>query len=334
MSDGQQQEQGGEGTGNGGAGAGGGAGGAAAGGGAAGAGGDGGAAGGDGGAAGLLTGAAGAGDGGQGGGGEPWFNSLSDKPPKEGTKSHRDWMANKGYQDLDTAVASFRELEARFLAGDKLVVPKEGDAPEVVDAFYKAIGRPDGPEGYEIPAIEGHDIDEGLADAMREAAFKAGVPKAAFEQLVEQFNQYGQQLVEGSADAALAAKKEGSEALRREWGANFAANVSHANKAMSALELDADYVTRMEAGLGTAETMKLLAKIGMGVGEDALVGGGGARFQMSLADAQAELASMREDKAKAEKLMKGDADLTARRKVLLNVVAQHEALEAKRAAAS
>lgn len=242
-------------------------------------------------------------------------------------------MANKGYQDPDTAIASFRELEARFLAGDKLVVPKDGDAPEVVDAFYKAIGRPDAPDGYEIPAIEGHEIDQGLADAMREAAFKAGVPKAAFEQLVQQFNQYGQQLIEGSADAALQAKKEGSEALRREWGPNFAANVSHANKAMTALELSPEDVTRMEAGLGTADTMKLLAKIGMGVGEDALVGGGTARFQMSLADAQAELASMKEGE-KAQKLMKGDPDLTARRKVLLNVVAQHEAMEAKRAAAS
>ncbi len=242
-------------------------------------------------------------------------------------------MANKGYQDLDTAIGSFRELEARFLAGDKLVVPKEGDAPEVVDAFYKAIGRPDAPDGYEISAPEGAEIDQGLADAMREAAFKAGVPKAAFETLVQQFNQYGQQLIEQAGDASLAAKKEGSEALRREWGDKFAANVSAANKAMTALEMDADYVTRMEAGLGTAETMKLLAKIGQGIGEDALVGGGSARFQMSLADAEAELASMREGD-KAAKLMKGDPDLTARRKVLLNVKAQHEALEAKRAAAS
>lgn len=242
-------------------------------------------------------------------------------------------MANKGYQDLDTAVASFRELEARFLAGDKLVVPKEGDAPEVVDAFYKAIGRPDAPDGYEIPAIEGGEIDDALVERMRKKAFEAGVPKAAFEAMAQDFIEYSQQLVEGSADAALAAKKEGSEALRREWGDKFAANVSHANKAMTALELDADYVTRMEAGLGTAETMKLLARIGMGIGEDALVGGGTARFQMSLADAQAELASMREGD-KAAKLLKGDPDLVARRKVLLNVVAQHQSVEAARAANS
>ncbi|MFN3991228.1 MAG: hypothetical protein ACK4IS_13330 [Erythrobacter sp.] len=277
--------------------------------------------------------AGGQGGGAAAGGSEPWFNVLSDKPSKNGAKSHREWMANKGYADIDTAISSFRELEARFLAGDKLVLPKEGDAPEVIDAFHKAIGRPDAPDGYEIPAIEGGEIDQGLADRMRQAAFKAGVPKNAFEALVQEFNQYGKELIEQAGDAAINAKKEGSEALRREWGDKFAANVSHANKAMTALELDADYVTRMEAGLGTADTMKLLAKIGMGIGEDALIGGGSGRFQMSKAEAQAELASMKEGE-KAQKLIKGDPDLTARRKMLLNIVSQHEALEAQRAAAS
>lgn len=296
----------------------------------------GGAAGGDGGAASLLTdpGSSG-GDGGSDGGvgGAAWYKSASDKPLGEGKKSNQEWLGNKKYADLDATVNAFRELEGRFLAGDKIVVPKEGDAPEVVEAYHKAIGRPDIADDYEVTAPEGQELDQGLVDKMREVAFGAGVPKAAFEAMVQGFNEYGADLLEGQSDAALAAKQQGAAELRKEWGADFDAKVASANKAMAALEIDGDYVSRIEAGLGTADTMKLLEKIGRGVGEDALLGGGGQKFSMSLEAARTELASMKKGE-KAEAIMKGAKDLTERRKFLLAVVSQHEAAEAKRAANS
>lgn len=294
---------------------------------------------GQGGAADLLGkggGAGGEGQGGEGGdgqggegGGAKWFDSLSGDKPSDGGKSNREWAANKNYADPDAAIAALRGLEARFLAGDKLVVPKEGDPKEVFDAFHKATGRPDDPSGYEVKLPEGADgeLDGALVNKLQQVAFEAGVPKAAFEAMAAAFNEHAVELVSGQADSKLATKQAETQALRKEWGGEFDANVSHANRAMRALELDMETVSGIEDGIGTAKTMKLLAKLGRGMGEDALLGEGGKTFQMSKVDAQARLDAMSTDKETAAKILAGDKTLVAEREKLQAIVAAHEAAE-------
>jgi hypothetical protein len=321
-----------------GAGAGGGDGGAGAGDGGAGAGGGGGEGAGAG-AASLLNagGGGGAGDGGGGdggGGAAEWLGEFSDKPAGEGKKSNRDWLATKNFADRDAAITAYRDLEQRMLAGDKLVVPKEGDPPEAFDAFHKAIGRPDEPSGYEIAVPEGAELDQGLADRLTAKAHELGVPKGAFEALAAEFNEYGMELISGQADDKIAAKNAGIKELRSTWGDDFDQNIAHSNKAIAALELDMETVTGIEDGIGTVKTMALLAKLGRGMGEDVLLDGGGSgRFSMGKVEAQAELDSMKTGE-KAAKIVNGDKDLIARRKTLLQIVSQHEAAENRAAQSS
>lgn len=280
------------------------------------------------GGAGAEGGAAGeAGAGGEGG--TPWFAGLSDAPAGD-QASNRAWAEKKGYKDVDAAVAALRQHEARFLSGDKLVVPKEGDPPEVFEKFYAATGRPEKPDGYEVTAPEGHELDEKLTGRLRETAFKNGVSKAAFEAMAAEFNKYGLELVGESGDQAVAAKNAATAELKSEWGDKFGENVEHANRVLRALELDMDFVGKMEAGLGTKETMNFLAKLGRGMGEDALLGSGGAKFAMSPENAQTELDAMKQGE-KAQLLMKGDKELTKRREYLLQVVAASEAEANRRA---
>lgn len=281
-----------------------------------------------GGAAGGEGGAAGGGEGGgAASGGAPWYAGLDDKAPAEGQLSDKAWIENKKYADLSTAVKSFRELEKQYLSGEKIVKPGENASPEQIDAFHKAIGRPESADGYAIEAPEGVELDEALVGKFRETAFKAGLPAAMAGPLVEMFIAHQREQAEALDAQRAQAKSDGVKTVQKEWGDKFATNVAHANRAMKMLELDKDALGAIEDGLearfpgeGTKRTLDLFRKLGAGMGEDALAGGGGARqFGVSPNEAQAELDRMKKDPQIMEKLK--DPAFKARRDRLMEVVA-------------
>lgn len=288
-------------------------------------------------AGGELGGAAAAGgdsggDGGTGGDqGTPWYAALADKPAEGQSLSDKAWIENKKYADVGALVKATRELESRFLAGDKIVMPKDGDPPEALETFYKAIGRPEKPEDYEIKIPEGREIDEGFAKRMQERAFKSGTPKAMFEGMVEEFNQHLIELEQNELAMRAQAKTEGINKIRTEWGPNFDAHLQQANQAMRMMGLDKDSIAGIEDGLeskfpgeGTMRTLKLLQKLGSGMGEDSLLDPANPKvFGVTPAAARAELEAIRKNPGSIDKL-KTDPAFKARREMLMQIVAAEE----------
>ena len=294
-----------------------------------------------GGAADLLGGAAGgqaeggAGTGSQpgttGDGGTPWYASLSDKPAEGQTLSDKAWLENKKYGSVADLVKQTRELESRFLAGDKIVLPKDGDPPEALENFYKAIGRPEKADGYEINLPEGRNLDEGFAAKMRDVAFQAGMPAQMFGPLAEAFNQHLIEVEQNELAQRAQAKTEGLAKIRTEWGPNFDNHLQQANQAMRMLDLDKESIGGIEDGLearfpgeGTIRTLKLLQKLGSGMGEDALLDPANPKvFGVTPAAAREELKTMNAQPGILEKL-KTDPAMAARRKMLMQIVANEE----------
>ena len=276
-----------------------------------------------------------AGDGGEGGAAaEPWYGTLSDEAAA-GALSDKAWVANKKYADPAALVKAARELEKQFLGGDKVVLPKDGASEEERNAFYKKIGRPDAADGYVITAPEGKELDEALVAKFRDTAFKAGLPATAAAPLVEMFNAHVEEVQEQEAALKAAAAKDGVTAIKKEWGASAPQNMAAANRAMTMLELTGDDVDAMADALpekdgknGTARVLALLSRLGTGMGEDVLGGGGGPRkFGMSGAEAQAKLDAMSADPAIVAKLEAKDPVLTAQRRQLHEIVAAYEDAE-------
>lgn len=304
------------------------------------AGGEGGGEGGDAAAAAAAAAAAGAGgegdDGGADGGGEggdPWYASLPD--------DDRKWVENKKFAEPASAVKAYRELEKQFLSGDKIVLPGKDASPEEIDAFHAKIGRPEAPDKYEIKAPEGAKLDDALVEKFRKTAFEAGLPAQMATPLVEMFNEHVTETLQAQEAARAQASKEGVDAMRKEWGAQAPQQLAAANRAMKTLGLTADDVQAMGDALppetddqgnvvrnGTARTLALMAKLGLGMGEDILSGGGGQRkFGLSPAEAQAKLDAMRDDPEQAKKLLAGDKQLTAYRAQMMEIVAAGEEAE-------
>src|SRR6478752_2033034 len=97
--------------------------------------------------------------------GEPWFKAVAD-PELKG------WLENKNYESPEAMAAAHRGLE-KLLGSEKVPLPKDDADTEGWERVYKAIGRPDAPEGYGLEKLEGGD--EGFAKQMAGLLFEAGV---------------------------------------------------------------------------------------------------------------------------------------------------------------
>jgi len=93
-------------------------------------------------------------------------------------------------------------------------IPGEGDDP---GAFHAALGRPEKPEGYELPEYDDaeYEVDLSEAEAMRPVAHQLGLSNAQFKGLVK-----------AATDANMAkqmeqirAQQADQAALKKEWGA-------------------------------------------------------------------------------------------------------------------
>lgn len=263
---------------------------------------------------------------GDGGFAEPEFlKAFSAEADGEGG-SNRDWLKAKGFKDLDGIAKSLRSAEREITTlktgGGGLKVPGEGATEEEKIAFNKAIGVPDDPKGYEIKPPEGltaEQLNGPLLERLSAAAHKAGLPKAGFEAVVGDYIQA--QLDE--QHAAIAAQDEQAAAKLKEWGAAKDEKLAAVNTAMRTLGLtaaDAAYLRGMPGGAGRA--LDLMEKLGSGMGEDFLTGGGGGRgFGISLAEAQAELKAQNTTPGFMEKAMVKGSPEAIRRERLLAVVA-------------
>jgi len=101
-------------------------------------------------------------------------------------------------------------------------LPDEKAAPEEQDAFFKKLGWPGDPKGYEFARPEGlpEDIpyDEGMADRFKQWANEAKLPKAAAQALHDQYvKQFAEDVRAYEAELVTKAKAA-HETLVKEWG--------------------------------------------------------------------------------------------------------------------
>lgn len=295
----------------------------------------------DGGAGGGSGDAAGAGDapgsdaGGDapGGEGSPWWgDQLSSDPPDHKTMADAQWMANKGFGDLQSVVKGYRALEAR--RSETVAVPGEDATDEHKAAYRKAIGVPDDAAGYEAVSLipDGWEADLSMIEPLAQAAHEAGISKAGFEAIVKP---YVERVVEDH-HALVAAQDNERASVFQEWGAQKDQNVMLMKSGFEAFGLSADDVQAMQTALADGGTKKMMAlglKLGQLSGEDGFVSGAPKSFGIAPEAARAELERLENDREFYNKLKSGDATAKARHERLLAVIAADDERKARAAAA-
>lgn len=181
-------------------------------------------------------------------------------------------------------------------------LPGEDAKPEDWDAFYNGLGRPEKPDGYELPELK--DIPEGFVlpedkQFWANMAHKHGLTKkqaaGLFSEFMQDMSGRYKSALEGSASAMVeAAKKrmqESAGALKGEWGDDFGANLNLAKRAAEHLGI-LDSLDQSGAGNDPA-VLKLAAELGKMLGEDNMRRGDPSGGGMTKEEALAKITAIK-----------------------------------------
>lgn len=199
---------------------------------------------------------------------------------------------------------------------------------------------PDDAKGYEMPVPKGADgqplkgpdgepvkLNAPLLERLANVAHQAGVPKAAYDALVQDFVQ-GQLEELGQADAKA---QQEAQAKVAEWGREAPAKQQDVNRGLQALGLSREEALSVRSALGAGRAMDIFQKLGSGLAEDVMMAGnsGGQRFGISPSEAQAYLDSAKKDHALGAKVMVPGSPEAARYNRAIEVVAAEQERQAR-----
>jgi hypothetical protein len=269
---------------------------------------------------------AGAGEGGVGGdgGAKSWFEPLDAEV--------KGYLQTRGL-DKKTAVDAFSEAYKAHREAEKLIgapaneiirLPKDPNAPEW-KGVWERLGKPVEEKGYDLSTVKrtgDKPIEDALADTLRKAAFEANLPKDAATRVAASVIKHLD--AEAAATAALATDKlnlEKSE-LKKNWGANEAANMVIAQAAVKALGVDPAAVAALEKVIGYSKVMDMFRNIGSKIGEDKFVnaGGGGNSGVMTREQAVSEKAELMRDSAWTKRYTAGGVEESRKMQALNRII--------------
>lgn len=142
------------------------------------------------------------------------------------------------FKDPAGIAKSYIELEkdaSRLRNAKGIIVPGENATPEELGVYYKALGRPDTIEGYELSAPElpeGMTYDEGRTKAFAEIAHREGMTKKQISALHSAWNEMEKTSHETNQKSAKDFLDSSTVEMKKEWGKDFDANLSQADSAI------------------------------------------------------------------------------------------------------
>lgn len=179
-------------------------------------------------------------------------------------------------------------LDFRKANSSMVRVPGEKATPEDVQKFRKAIGVPDKPEEYR--ADLGRDItdaDRPVLDAVARIMHQHGVPAQAYTAVSRAVTELAIAQQNELERVAVKARDDNAAALKKEWGADYAANLTLAQRALKAFggeEIEALLNTAVNgAKLGDNPALiKAFGNIGRRMGEGEFIGAVGVGERASI----------------------------------------------------
>src|SRR5205807_108285 len=144
------------------------------------------------------------------------------------------------------------------------------------DAVWQRLGKPAEAKGYDFTDVkfsDGTPLEEDFVNAVREAAFKLHLPKDAATSITRAFAKYLDDAEVAEKAEKTAKLAEQKAALKKNWGANEAANMFVAQRAAAALGIAPETVSALEGVIGYDKIMEMFRSIGAKIGEDKFITG-------------------------------------------------------------
>lgn len=228
---------------------------------------------------------------------------------------HKD---GKGPADI---MRSYRNLERlRGVEADRLVkIPDPKNAEEVAQ-FRSRLGVPETVEGY-----TNHDVETPTgvlrADLIANISHKIGATPEQHAALLDATGELVRNLFQTEAEDA--ARRNAAELvdLKREWGPKFDEYNQAVDSAVVQLGLDEEFVEALKIAGGEAKARRVLAQIGLKLGEHKRPAESSIPSLMTTEVAKARIDALKKDSAFYARLTSGDADARREWEQLLSIVA-------------
>jgi len=172
------------------------------------------------------------------------------------------------------------EKDASRMRNEKgIAIPGEGATDEDVSAFHKAIGVPELPDGYELhkPDFpEGMTYNEERATKFSALAHSLGIPKVAFQGLVNAFNEEEMATFEAFSKEGNDFREKSRAEMKKEWGVDYGVNLAQSDAVIEPIFGKEFKQLLTETGFNNhPAVIKGMFKVSQAVGEHALSIGDG-----------------------------------------------------------
>ena len=142
----------------------------------------------------------------------------------------RDHPSLQSINDVGNLGLSYVNAQ-RLIGADKIPLPKNPTEDDL-NNIYSKLGRPDEPSGYAIQA-DGQILTEGDVNTYTDIAHKLGLSKAQANGILDYYRSSIQQTTEAMSKDSEQQRQQIEQSLKAEWGADYDAKVTQANRAVS-----------------------------------------------------------------------------------------------------
>lgn len=242
---------------------------------------------------------------------QPWYHGA--EPDLVGHIQNRGWDKKSEKEVALEAAKSHREAERLIgVPADQIVrLPKDANDPAWKQVFNRVNGTPLDPKEYDFSTIKdaaGQPIPQAFADTLRKAAATFNLGKDAAAGVAAEVQKFFDGVEAAKATEYQAKITTEKEALAKEWGANFEAQMFIARQAATKIGFTPEEISVMEKAAGYTAVMKRMNDLGKKLGEDKFVQGGGPNNNnlMTKEQATAKKNELMQDKAFVNRYNSGD----------------------------
>lgn len=225
----------------------------------------------------------------------------------EETKGAKFW---ENVADMPTLVKNYANAQ-QFL-GASVRIPGDDATPEQVASFYKKLGRPDDPKGYQIADVPGIDkVPQETIEGLKQIAFDAGTSQKQFTGVLSGIARMHARAHEDTEAQMIAQAHETAETLKRvdQWGANYERNMALARRAIVKLGSEDTLVKIENKGLGSdIPFMNLMYQVGRNMSEHGMIPGDVPGIPDANA-AKARIAELKKQEAYWDRKLPGHREL-------------------------
>lgn len=184
------------------------------------------------------------------------------------------YVQQKGFKDPAAVVDSYRNFEKLRGAPIEriLTLPEKLDDATAMNPIYDKLGRPEKPEGYNLPMPK-EGANEPFAKFARDTFHKLGLSKGQGEKLVGDWNSYVAAQNQEHMTKHNAKVQADDAALKTEWGQAYDQNVQVAKLAAEKLGFNTATLDILERAMGFGNLMKFVHNLGGKMGEGKFVAG-------------------------------------------------------------